>query len=59
MLLAYLLNQVMDELGRELRRHSENVRAPLQAILFLTEEPLPLHDSAPPAGPANTPPPAS
>ncbi len=41
MLLAYLLNQVMDELGCELRRHSDNVRAPLRAIIFLMEEPLP------------------
>jgi maltose alpha-D-glucosyltransferase/alpha-amylase len=35
MFLAYLLNQVMDELGWELRSHSDNVRAPLQAILHL------------------------
>ena len=42
LLLAYLLNQVMDELGRELRAHSDNVRAPLQAILHLTEAPLPV-----------------
>ena len=55
MLLAYLLNQVMDELGHELRRHSDNVRAPLQAILFLTEEPLSLHGSAPPVGPTSAP----
>jgi maltose alpha-D-glucosyltransferase / alpha-amylase len=34
---AYLLNQVVDELGEELRRHSDNVRAPLQAIIFLAE----------------------
>ncbi|MGC9943355.1 MAG: maltose alpha-D-glucosyltransferase [Verrucomicrobiota bacterium] len=38
MLLAYLLNQVMDELGDELRAHSDNVRAPLQAIILLTDE---------------------
>jgi maltose alpha-D-glucosyltransferase/alpha-amylase len=59
MLMAYLLNQVTDELGRELRRHSDNVRAPLQAMVFLTEEPLPLHGSAPTAGPANAPAPVS
>jgi maltose alpha-D-glucosyltransferase/alpha-amylase len=40
MLLAYLLDQLVEELGRELRRHSENVRAPLQAIIYLMEEPL-------------------
>ena len=28
MLVAYLLNQVMDELGDELQLHSDNVRAP-------------------------------
>ena len=38
MLLAYLLNQVVDELGDELRAHSDNVRAPLQAIILLTDE---------------------
>ncbi|MGH7989810.1 MAG: maltose alpha-D-glucosyltransferase, partial [Limisphaerales bacterium] len=43
MLLAYLLNQVMDELGWELRRHSDNVRAPLQAIIHLTDEQMPVH----------------
>ena len=40
LLLAYLLNQVVDELGRELRLHSDNIRAPLQAIIYLTEEQL-------------------
>jgi maltose alpha-D-glucosyltransferase/alpha-amylase len=43
MLLAYLLNQVMDELGDELQKNSDNVRAPLQAILILTDEPMPVH----------------
>jgi maltose alpha-D-glucosyltransferase/alpha-amylase len=38
MLLAYLLNQVVDELGDELRLNSDNVRAPLQAIILLTDE---------------------
>ncbi|HTQ50801.1 MAG TPA: hypothetical protein VMJ12_08820, partial [Candidatus Acidoferrales bacterium] len=57
LLMAYLLNQVVDELGGELRRHSDNVRAPLRAIIFLTEEPLPLRDSTPPAE-ANASPPA-
>jgi hypothetical protein len=28
----------MDELGDELRAHSDNVRAPLQAIILLTDE---------------------
>jgi maltose alpha-D-glucosyltransferase/alpha-amylase len=42
LLLAYLLNEVMDELGRELRRRSDNVRAPLQAILLLMEQSLPV-----------------
>jgi len=48
LLLAYLLNQVMFELGDELQRQSDNVRAPLQAILALTDEPMPVHV---PAGP--------
>jgi maltose alpha-D-glucosyltransferase/alpha-amylase len=43
MLLAYLLNEVVDELGRELRRHSDNVRAPLQAIVHLTDEQMLRH----------------
>ncbi len=43
LLLAYLLNQVMDELGRELRKQSDNVRVPLQALIILTEEPVPVH----------------
>ncbi len=41
LLLAYLLNQVMFELGNELQRQSDNVRAPLQAILILTDESMP------------------
>jgi len=45
MLLAYLLNQVMDELGYELRRGSEDVRASLQAIIYLTEEVSPVRPS--------------
>ena len=41
MLLAYLLNQVVDELGDELRLHSDNVRAPLPGSnIFLLEEPF-------------------
>jgi maltose alpha-D-glucosyltransferase / alpha-amylase len=59
MLLAYLLNQVVDELGDELRRGSDNVRAPLQAIVYLMEEPLPTRVAAPPADPLGAPPPAS
>ena len=44
MLVAYLLNQVIDELGDELQLHSDNVRAPLQAIIHLTDEQmLPAH----------------
>jgi len=43
MLVAYLLNQVIDELGDELQLHSENVRAPLQAIIHLTDEQMLLH----------------
>jgi maltose alpha-D-glucosyltransferase / alpha-amylase len=43
MMMAYLLNQVVDELGWELRRHSDNVRAPLQAIIHLTDESMPVH----------------
>ncbi len=53
MLLAYLLNQVVDELGRELRLQSDNVRAPLRAIIYVLAEPLPLPGSAEPAGPAS------
>ncbi len=41
MLLAYLLNQVLAELGQELQLHSDNVRAPLQAIIHLTGETMP------------------
>jgi maltose alpha-D-glucosyltransferase/alpha-amylase len=48
MMLAYLLDQVIDELGDELQKHSDNVRAPLQAILTLTDEQLPVHVPAPP-----------
>jgi maltose alpha-D-glucosyltransferase/alpha-amylase len=40
LLLAYILNQVMDELGDDLRLRSDNVRAPLQAIIHLTDERL-------------------
>jgi maltose alpha-D-glucosyltransferase/alpha-amylase len=57
MLLTYLLNQVMDELGDELRRGSDNVRAPLQAMVYLMEEPLPARAAAP-AGTTDAPPPA-
>ena len=47
LLLAYLLHQVVAELGDELRRHSDGVRAPLQAIVYLTEDQL----GAPPPPP--------
>src|SRR5262249_2530619 len=43
MLRAYLLHQVMGELAAELRRPTANLRATLRAIIFLTEEPLPLN----------------
>ena len=43
MLVAYLLNQVVNELGDELQLHSENVRAPLQAIIHLTDEQMLSH----------------
>jgi maltose alpha-D-glucosyltransferase/alpha-amylase len=56
MLLAYLLNQVVDELGDELRRGSDNVRAPLQAIVYLMEETSPARAAAAPASPAEMPP---
>ncbi len=46
LLLAYVTHQVVDELGRELRSRSENVRAPLQAIINLTEEQLPVRAPA-------------
>ena len=59
MLLAYLLNQVMDELGRDLRQPSENVRAPLQAILILAAEPPALQNPAPHDGTATGPAPAT
>ncbi len=57
LLLAYVVSHVVDELGVELRQHSDNVRAPLQALLHLTEEPMLVHmpDAAgtrPPAKPA-------
>ena len=42
-LVAYLLNQVIDELGDELQLHSDNVRAPLQAIIHLTDEQMVRH----------------
>jgi hypothetical protein len=39
----YLLNQVVDELGHELQSGSDNVCAPLQAIIHLTDEKMLLH----------------
>jgi len=56
MLPAYLLDQVVEELGDELRRGSDNVRAPLQAIVYLMEEPLPARAAAAPAGATEAPP---
>ena len=58
MLLAYLLNQVVEELGQELRRVSHHVRAPLQAIIYLTTESLPPRGPVSPAVLANPLPPA-
>ena len=52
LLLAYLLNQAVDELGGELRRGSANVRAPLQGIIYLLEESLPVRAPAVPAATA-------
>lgn len=46
LLLAYVLNEVMDELGRTLRSQSGNVRAPLQAIIHLIDEPMPVRAPA-------------
>jgi maltose alpha-D-glucosyltransferase / alpha-amylase len=57
MLLAYLLNQVVEELGDELRRGSDNVRAPLQAIVFLLEEPLLARATPAPEASTDVPPP--
>jgi len=42
-LVAYLLNQLVDELGDELQFHSEKVRAPLQAIIHLTDDQMLRH----------------
>ncbi len=55
LLLAYILNQVMDELGDELRMHSDKVRAPLQAIIHLTDEHLlqQINVEAPPKNPGD------
>jgi maltose alpha-D-glucosyltransferase/alpha-amylase len=36
---AYLLNQMLTELGRELGRSSDRIRIPLQGILYLTGDP--------------------
>ncbi|HZI31314.1 MAG TPA: phosphotransferase, partial [Candidatus Binatia bacterium] len=56
MLLAYLLNQVLDELGHELRRGSKNIRVSLQAILILTEEQMPMFGLAQTPDSTQTPP---
>jgi maltose alpha-D-glucosyltransferase/alpha-amylase len=48
LLFAYLIHQVMDELGCELRRHSDNVRAPLHAITAFVDQQIQSHL---PAGP--------
>jgi maltose alpha-D-glucosyltransferase/alpha-amylase len=51
LLRAYLLNQVVDELGRELNLRSDGVRASLQAIIYLTEEQLQLQPPQSPQAP--------
>ena len=38
LLRAYMLHQVIDEMGDQLRARSDNVRAALQAILLITED---------------------
>jgi maltose alpha-D-glucosyltransferase/alpha-amylase len=38
LLLAYLLDQVIDELGDALQSYSDSVRAPLQALIHLADE---------------------
>jgi maltose alpha-D-glucosyltransferase/alpha-amylase len=54
-LVDYLLNQVLGELGEELQRRSDQVRAPLQAIIHLTDEQMLRHitgtHGGKPAGP--------
>jgi maltose alpha-D-glucosyltransferase/alpha-amylase len=55
MLMVYLLNQVLDELGRELPALSENIRVPLLAVLYLTDEPITVH-ATPEAEPKAVPP---
>jgi len=47
LLLAYILHEVMAELGRELRQHPDNTRAPLNAIIYLTEDQIPQEATAP------------
>ena len=42
-LLAYLLNQIMDELGDDLQLHSDEIRAPLQAIIHLADDQILRH----------------
>ncbi len=57
LLTAYLLHEVMDELGNELRAPSDSLRAPLQAALMLTEDPSPVRAPLPAeAKPAAMPP---
>jgi len=41
MLRAYLLNQIVNELGRELKNPAGQLRIPLQGILYLVGEPTP------------------
>jgi hypothetical protein len=41
MLMAFLLHQIVDELGDELPAHLENIPVTLQAIIHLTAEQMP------------------
>ncbi len=50
MLQVYLLNEVMDELDRGLRRDLGTVRAPLRAILYLTEQASAVRSPPPSSG---------
>jgi maltose alpha-D-glucosyltransferase/alpha-amylase len=54
LILAYLLDQVIDELGNELLSVSSSIRAPLQALIYLGEELSVKHTPENPApGPAS------
>jgi maltose alpha-D-glucosyltransferase/alpha-amylase len=46
LIVAYALHELVDELGRELRARSENIRASLQFITLLTDELMPVRAGA-------------